>query len=320
MDTRTAVDRFLAGHRIAVVGVSRRKEDFSRVLFQELAGRGYDVVPVHPSAGKIDGRHAYARVGDVPGALDGALVMTSAKQAAEVVRDCGAAGVPRVWLFRAAGEGAVSPEALRYCRERDIEVVPGECPFMFFGGSVHALHRAARRVAGTFPLCAAERARAARATKRLLAALLALELFVAIGALVGGGSMLAEPDGTPMGLPPPSELAGLGFASYFVPGLVLFVANGILPLAVIGGSLLARPEPGAGRGGAMAHGHALVGAVLVGWIAVQVLMLGWIHFLQPVLLAVGVALLVLGSVYRARTRTRPSRELAHAQAEAATAS
>jgi hypothetical protein len=45
---RAAIARFLAGKRIALVGVSSRTEDFSRALFRELVARGYDVVPVHP--------------------------------------------------------------------------------------------------------------------------------------------------------------------------------------------------------------------------------------------------------------------------------
>jgi hypothetical protein len=50
------VEDFLALHRIAMVGVSRNPEDFSRKLFREMCERGYDMVPVNLVAEEIDGR------------------------------------------------------------------------------------------------------------------------------------------------------------------------------------------------------------------------------------------------------------------------
>ena len=46
--TRAEIDKFLSNHRIALVGVSRNPQDFSRAVFRELTARGYDVVPVNP--------------------------------------------------------------------------------------------------------------------------------------------------------------------------------------------------------------------------------------------------------------------------------
>lgn len=292
MEPRAVIDRFLAGRRLAVVGVSRDPRDFSRALFAEMIAKGYDLVPVHPAGGEVDGREVYARIQDVPGALDGAIVMTPAAASAQVVRDCHEAGVPRVWLHRGAGAGAVSREAVAYCHAHGIEVVPGECPLMFVGGSVHDVHRSLREATGHLPLGDAGRRAAARTTRVLHAVLVALELFVAIGAFYGGASMLADPAGSPVGLPAPGAMPGLRFASYLVPGVVLLLANGLLPLAVALGSLT-------GRRWAIG-GHMLAGMMLTGWIAVQVLMLGWISFLQPLMLAFGIAIFAAGWLFHAR--------------------
>ena len=46
MSLRQEIADFLGRKRIAVVGVSTEPAGFSRVLFRELAARGYDVIPV----------------------------------------------------------------------------------------------------------------------------------------------------------------------------------------------------------------------------------------------------------------------------------
>jgi predicted CoA-binding protein len=150
---RADIDDFLAQRRIAVVGVSHDPKDFSRMLFRELMGRGYDLAPVHPRATEIEGIACARSVRDVTPSVDGALVMTSAKVSAEVVQDCAAAGVRRVWLYKGATAGAVSDEAVELCDRNGIAVVAGECPFMFLRGSgaVHGVHRFFKRLVGALP-------------------------------------------------------------------------------------------------------------------------------------------------------------------------
>src|SRR5690242_1961861 len=98
---------FLAQKRIAFVGISRNPHDFSSSLFDELYRRGYDVVPVNPNAAEIRGRRCFGSVNEIQPPVDGALLMTNAATAEAVVQDCVDAGVSRIWLYRAGGEGAV---------------------------------------------------------------------------------------------------------------------------------------------------------------------------------------------------------------------
>jgi uncharacterized protein len=157
MDNQTVsleiVDEFLAQKRIALVGISREPKDFSVTLFQELCRRGYDVVPVNPNTSEVLGQRCYARVQDIRPPVEAALLMTSPRVTDSVVKDCAEAGIGRVWMYRAAGKGAVSPEAVQFCREHSIAVVPGQCPFMFWrdAGTGHRLHRFVRRITGRYP-------------------------------------------------------------------------------------------------------------------------------------------------------------------------
>ena len=153
MSSMALVQDFLGQKRLAVVGVSRTPDNFSRKLFSELRDRGYDVVPVNPEADEIDGQPCFAHLRDVQPPVDGALLMTSPAASETVVEECASAGIRRVWMYRAAGAGAVSSEALRFCEAHGISVIPGECPLMFLpqGSWFHRLHGMVRKIGGRYP-------------------------------------------------------------------------------------------------------------------------------------------------------------------------
>ena len=153
MASKQAIDSFLSCRRIAVVGVSRDPKDFSRSVLRAFVERGYDAVPVNPNGGQAEGRPCARGLAEVTPPVEAALLMTPAGATAQAVRDCAEAGVRRVWMHRGGGPGAVSPEAVALCRERGIEVVDGECPFMFLPHTpwFHGVHRFLRRLGGRLP-------------------------------------------------------------------------------------------------------------------------------------------------------------------------
>ena len=153
--TRQQIDDFLALKRVAVVGVSRDPKHFSNAIWQELRQRRYEAVPVNPNATEIDGQRCYARVQDIQPPVEGALVMTPSAATAQVVRDCAEAGVTHVWMHKGAGggTGAVDPEAVEFCVTHGIDVVAGQCPFMFLPGTpfFHGIHGFFKKVTGSYP-------------------------------------------------------------------------------------------------------------------------------------------------------------------------
>jgi hypothetical protein len=147
------IEDFLAQKRIAMVGISREPRSFSATLFEELCRHGYDVVPVNPNTSNVLGRRCFARVQDIQPPVEGALLMTSPEVANTVVSDCAEAGIPRVWMYRAAGKGAVSKSAVAFCQERGIAVIPGQCPFMFLpkAAGFHHFHGFIRKITRRYP-------------------------------------------------------------------------------------------------------------------------------------------------------------------------
>ena len=146
-----AVATFLAGKRFVLVGASTDPKHFSRAVMSALVAHGHEVVPVNRHADVIDDRHCYARVCDVPGTVDGVLVMTGPEAAKDVLHDCRTSGIRNVWLFKGVGgPGAVSAGATSFCADHDIALVDGACPLMFLTpvDSIHRFHRHVRRWRG----------------------------------------------------------------------------------------------------------------------------------------------------------------------------
>ena len=139
--------RFLASGRLAVVGASDREGNFGSTVVEALRKGDIPTVAVHPAGRPVAGADCYRSVAEVAGRIDGAIVMVPPTRSAEVVAECIEAGVPRIWLFKGAGAGAVSDEAVRLCAEAGVGVIAGACPLMFLEPvrGVHRLHRVLRR-------------------------------------------------------------------------------------------------------------------------------------------------------------------------------
>jgi predicted CoA-binding protein len=151
--SRASIDAFLSLRRIAFAGLSRNPKHFSRALFHEFRVRGYTALPVNPQAEEIESIPCAPKVSAIDPAPEGVLVMTPAHASAEVVEDAARAGVRHVWLYRALGEGAVSSRALDIASAHMMQVVAGECPWMFLpqSGFPHNVHRGFRSLVGSLP-------------------------------------------------------------------------------------------------------------------------------------------------------------------------
>ncbi len=122
-DTEALIHRALASPVWAVVGASRDPSRWGHRVFAELLHGGYTVYPVNPNAEWVLGRPAYPSIMALPETPDVVEFVTPPETTERVLRECAARGVKLVWLQPGAG----SPAAVRYCRERGIDVISGAC-------------------------------------------------------------------------------------------------------------------------------------------------------------------------------------------------
>jgi len=112
-----------------------------------------------------------------------------------------------------------------------------------------------------------------------------------IGALWGGANLLRDTSGKSMGWSL-EMLAHTPFSDYFIPGLILFISNGLFSLFVFLLLLFGNRK------------YPLLlfaqGAILIGWIMIQVLMLRTFIQLHLIMLLIGIALAICGWKLNAR--------------------
>ena len=124
---------FLAQRRIAVAGVSAARETPGNMIYRKLKSAGYQVFAIHPTAETFDGDRCYPDLPSIPGGVDGMVIVTRPALTEELVRQCAAAGVPRVWMHESLIHGgtSVSADAVAFCRDHDITLIAGACPMMY---------------------------------------------------------------------------------------------------------------------------------------------------------------------------------------------
>jgi uncharacterized protein len=138
---------FLASGRIAVAGVSRDGRQPANAIYRKLRASGRRVVATNPRTETAEGDPCYPNLRAIPGGVDAVVVATPAAAALDVVRECGELGIRCVWLHRGIGAGSVAPDAVAFCREHGITVIPGACPMMYLA-PVDLAHRCVRTVLG----------------------------------------------------------------------------------------------------------------------------------------------------------------------------
>jgi hypothetical protein len=128
--------------------------------------------------------------------------------------------------------------------------------------------------------------------------LIVLLFFIGIGALISGAMLFVAPDGHLLQWST-ADLAGTPFSSYLIPGLVLFLFNGVFPVFV-GYGLWKKPDwswPDVVNPSRQMHwawtASWAAGVIMLIWITVETVLLGFISFLQPFVMGYGAVIIIL---------------------------
>ena len=153
----TLVQDFLAQKKIAVVGVSDKRETGCNLGYRKFKEAGYMVSAVNPRLTSFEGDPCYPDLKSIPEKPDAVFILANPKVTEQIVQQCVDLGVKHVWMHclmgtkpgLAANMTSVSPEAVTMCKENGITVIPGSCPNQFlkpdFG---HAMMRIIFRTLG----------------------------------------------------------------------------------------------------------------------------------------------------------------------------
>ena len=153
----TLVQDFLAQKKVAVVGVSDKRDTGCNLTYKKFKENGYQVYAVNPHMTSYENDVCYPDLKSIPEKVDAVFVLASPKVTDEIVQQCVELGVKHLWMHcmmgtklgLAAGMTSVSQSAVEMCRANGIAVIPGSCPNQFlkpdFG---HAMMRGLWRMVG----------------------------------------------------------------------------------------------------------------------------------------------------------------------------
>ena len=133
------VQDFLAQKKIAIVGVSDKRETGCNLAYTKFKENGYKVYAVNPRISTFNGAPCYADLKSIPDKPDAVFILASPKVTDQIVQQCVDLGVKHVWMHcmmgtkpgLAAGMTSVSQEAVEKCKANGIAVIPGSCPNQF---------------------------------------------------------------------------------------------------------------------------------------------------------------------------------------------
>jgi len=133
------VQDFLAQKKIAVVGVSDKRDTGCNLAYKKFKENGYQVFGVNPRISTYEGDACYADLKAIPEKPDAVFILASPKVTDQIVQQCVDLDIKHVWMHcmmgtkpgLAASMTSVSQEAVEKCQANGIAVIPGSCPNQF---------------------------------------------------------------------------------------------------------------------------------------------------------------------------------------------
>lgn len=118
------IREFYSLKNIAVVGMSKNEGKAAHYVPKYLIERGYNVIPVNPTATEILGRKSYPTVSSIPDRVDLVDIFRRSEDVPTVVEDTlKKEGIKVIWMQ----EGIYSKQAEEMAKEKHISAVYNRC-------------------------------------------------------------------------------------------------------------------------------------------------------------------------------------------------
>jgi len=148
---------FLAQKKIAVVGVSDKRETGCNAAYKRFKEAGYAVSAVNPRLEAFDGDPCYPDLKSIPEQPEAVFILTNPRITEQIVQQCVDLRIQRVWMHcmmgtkpgLAEGMTSVSQDAVSLCKANGITVIPGACPNQYLNADFgHKMMRVMFRTLG----------------------------------------------------------------------------------------------------------------------------------------------------------------------------
>ena len=150
------IESFLAQKKIAIVGVSDRRDTGCNSAYQRFKENGYDVYGINPRISEYEGDPVYPDLKAIPEKPDAVFVLAKPSVTETIVDQAIDLGVGHVWMHCMMGVKpglaksvtSVSQLAVDRAIEAGLSVIPGTCPNQYL--QPDGAHRFMKRFFGLF--------------------------------------------------------------------------------------------------------------------------------------------------------------------------
>ena len=123
------IDELLTLKTWAVVGLSNNSERAAYRVAKLLMEKGHQVIPVHPKAETVHGQKGYAKLSDIPFAVDVVDIFVNSELAGEVVDGAIEIKAKGVWLQL----DVIDEAAVNRAEKSGLITVMNRCPAIEYG-------------------------------------------------------------------------------------------------------------------------------------------------------------------------------------------
>jgi hypothetical protein len=133
------INSFLSSKSVALIGVSRNKQSYSRALLDAFVSKGFNVYAVNPNVLDIDGVKSFQSVAELPAEIEAAYIINKKELAIGLAQEVASKGIKKIWIHVKCDD----PKIKDLCKEHGVTMIAGECFFMWAEPvkGVHAFHR-----------------------------------------------------------------------------------------------------------------------------------------------------------------------------------
>ena len=108
---------------VAVVGVSANPDKPSNKVFKYLTENGYNVIPVNPTIGEVQGKKCYASLSAIPEKVEVVDIFRKSEDIPPIVEEAIKIGAKAVWMQ----EGIINKPAAKKAKSAGLLVVMDKC-------------------------------------------------------------------------------------------------------------------------------------------------------------------------------------------------
>jgi len=126
---------FMNSPTVAIIGASADRRKYGNKSVRAHVQQGYDVYPVNPKGGQIEGLEVYSSLSEVPvEQLDRVSLYVPPETGLQLLDEIAAKGCRELWL----NPGSESEELIERARQRGLEPIVA-CSIVDLGVSPHAM-------------------------------------------------------------------------------------------------------------------------------------------------------------------------------------